>query len=209
MWHEVAHALDATKQPVERTAPASPMAPGQLFKVRHVAAFFVDVVLSEIAACRLAALACNQAMLDLEMDSDRASLNRMLAALKEHTLAHRGDYDDLWRIAFEAAQCFWLPFVQYGKTIAHIAGNSELRQALILWADCPPEVEGILKDYVALLNDTFPLYPAVPADFPGRLTALWIRMAAAYGFRFPEAASGDGVYWKWRTPPATGSKPEQ
>ena len=203
VWHETAHALDATRQTAVRAAPESPVAPGQLFKVRHLAAFFTEVVLSEIAACRLSAFACSQPMLDLEMDSDRESIRRMLAGLREHTLAHHGDPDDLWRIAFEAAQTFWLPFVQYGKSIAHIAGNPQLRQALNLWADCPPEVETVFKDYVTLLNETFGVYPAAPSDFGDRLTALWVRMAAAYGFRFPEAATGDGVYWQWRTTPAT------
>lgn len=209
VWHETAHALDATRQTAERSAPESPVAPGQLFKVRYIAEFFTEVVLSEIAACRLAAFACSQTVLDMEMDSDRETIARMLAGLRQHTAAHRGDPDELWRIAFEAAQTFWVPFTQYGKTIAHIAGNPELRSAIILWKDCPPEVEDIFKDYVALLNETFGVYPAAPPDFSERLTALWVRMAAAYGVTFPESPdSGDAIYWRWRpVVPAGGDAP--
>lgn len=195
IWHEVGHALDATRRMEPRSYPDSVNSPTGLFKIRHLSSFFAGVVLSEIPACWFAASACNQAMFDLELQYDNDVIVRSYQKLKSDANSYRGDPGILRKIAFDGAQLFWVPFVQYGKAIAHLSGNLSLARSLYLWPDAPDAAERILGEYSTLLKTLLDSYPETPADFEPRLFALWDRLAKACGFTFIEDSRGDAVFW--------------
>jgi hypothetical protein len=196
VWHEVAHALDAVKRSETPSRVLFLQDSNGHFKIRHIASFFQDVVLSEIFACRFSALACNQELADLELASDNAIIGRHLSQLQNETASYGGDPDHLLKIAYAAAQTFWLPFVQYGRVIAHMIGNPQLTRTLSLWPDAPEGMNAVFSGYIELLNSVFACYPRIPADFETHLFSFWVQTALLHGIRFSENPnSGDGIFW--------------
>ena len=196
IWHEVAHALDATRRQEDKERPKSVCGDDRRFKVAHVSLFFCGVVLSEIHACRFSACAWSPHLAELEAKSNSDSCERMITRAFGEIRSYSGDQLHLKKIAFMTAQALWVPFFHFGNTFAHMAGNRELPRELTIWPNAPEGTEAIIHDYAALLNEVFDSYPKTPDTFDERLSGFWQRLCGLYKVRFAEVpGSGDGIFW--------------
>ena len=106
IWHEVAHALDATLRPKSVPRATFITDPQGRFKIRHIASFYCEVLLSEIPACRFAAFTWNQAMADTDSRGDNAMVVKHLARVRSDVQAYRGDLEQLCKMAFSCRSGF-------------------------------------------------------------------------------------------------------
>lgn len=192
--HEFSHAKDGLRRPQCEAIISVADAQGR-FKIRHIATYFKDIVLGEIFACYESASVCTQAMLEDEVAGANKIISSQLRGVSAEVAGYRGDVSHLRRIAFMAAQAFWLPFVQHGKSIAHQIGNPNLLTPSLEWPDAAVATREILQEYALLVREVIASYPDLPKYFDDKLLCLWRSMAFLNGYEFREHMEGDGIFW--------------
>jgi hypothetical protein len=194
IWHEVAHVADAMNRPDHLDSGASSLR--GIFKISRIGGYYAEIAMDEATICWLSARIVSQSMLELEIDETNDNILRQLHRLRRETATYSGNLDHLGRIAWMAAQVFWMILVQHGKVFAFISGNDQLPAMIWLWPSAATGARELIAEYGSLLTPVFAVYPETRAEFERRAIPLWRRIAELHGFSFPENPNGgDGVFW--------------
>jgi hypothetical protein len=190
--HEVGHVKDAANRPDALRREPLVVRP---FKIKNWQKYYLDIVVSEYAACVFCGPCVSKELLLAQFEHDASVVVAMFQKVHDQRRAYRGP-DDLFDLATDVCGACWLAVIQAAKHFAHRAGNPELREVNLDWKKWFPEqlAEKFVK-FEQMLTLAWSKYPGGFDLFSDASVKIWREIGFDEGFRFEEHPDGDGLFF--------------
>ncbi len=186
--HEIGHCKDHVLR--ENSADT------ELLEVsfQHIADYYLDILLSELAACVHSAPAMTLSVFERIQTDWLSDSQKIIKEAYGNWYDYQLNNDLLGQSATNIAQGLWIVLLQYAKIVGSQIGNPHLPQHLN-WPTLTPLVRGVLTFVNNLLREWWNRYPDWDSLDSSLLYASWQNLGKCYGYDFVQNQQGDSLYF--------------
>lgn len=195
LHHEFAHCYDNKtrlnfEKPLLRDVD-------NLFKVKNVSNYYFNILIGEYSACFYSAYSVLKSMVNYEISNFNSYINSFLFEIENRKNRYKIDSRELYNIAFNVAELYWLILVQYSKLNAYITGNHLLNDIDITKnLSVNSDSKNILLGFQKIINQEWNYYPTISSKLSEKCKEIWYDLCFANGYKFNEGEQGDSIFWK-------------
>ena len=189
--HEFGHCKDNW---LRGLAVSRPLSLWGEFRVKSVASYYIDILLSEFAACAHSAKALDAEILQWE-EANMDILPGMLEALRKMRGECASEPQSLWTLAFTASGTLWTALIQFAKLVGSHIEHPEMPVHVPLpWGEHGIADRDIFEREEEILLELWRKYPSWENGLSDELFSLWYALADNQGYGFVETSNGDALF---------------
>ncbi len=187
--HELGHCLDhslRSKQP--RVGP-----PSGKMNLEHFARYYMNILMSEVAACVFSAEYMAQEQLEWHWTKACETAKDLITQLNEDKQAYCEDRLDLGSLAYHVAHGYWVVLLQFAKVYATAMAIGRDLPSLPL--SVPEAISEVLTRLDEMIQSEWQQYPQWNDETFDDMPDLWSDLCLAMEFKFAMTPKGVGLYF--------------